>query len=51
MRAKFQGQKIHTEKDIQNLPTFVALRIHFNIPTLTPSQGLNFLLFTMKFLA
>jgi len=26
----FQGQNSHAEKDIQNLPTYVAMRIHFN---------------------
>jgi len=27
--AKFQGQKIHTQKDIQNLPTCVVMRMIF----------------------
>jgi len=27
---KFKGQKSHTKEDMQNLPTYVAVRIHFN---------------------
>jgi len=30
MYEKFQGQKSLKKKDIQNLPTWVALRIHFS---------------------
>ena len=47
MYAKFQGQKIHRKKVIQNLPTLVAVEI-FSL--LTASQRLNFIFFAMKFL-
>ena len=30
-RDKFQGQKSHIRKDIQNLPTCGTMRNHFNI--------------------
>jgi hypothetical protein len=42
MYAKFQGQKIHQKKVIQNLPTLVAVEIFSLLPTLTASQRLNF---------
>ena len=45
MYAKFQGQKIHQKKVIQNLPTLVAVEIFSLLPTLTASQRLNFLFF------
>jgi len=52
MCAKFQGQKIRKNKDIQNLPTCVVVRKNSLLPTLTPFQGLNFFLgheiFVMK---
>lgn len=50
MYAKFQGQKIHQKKVIQNLPTLVAVEIFSLLPTLTASQRLNFFFFAMKFL-
>ena len=50
MYAKFQGQKIHRKKVIQNLPTLVAVEIFSLLPTLTASQRLNFIFFAMKFL-
>jgi len=53
--SKFQGQKITTEEDINNLPTCIVLRMncgnHFTTSTLTHSQGLKNFLFTMKFLS
>jgi hypothetical protein len=49
MCDKFQGQKSHIKKAIQNLPTCVAMRNLFTMPTLTPSQGLIFYLFTMTY--
>jgi len=41
MCAIFQGQKIHTKKDIRNLPTCVAVKKISLLPILTPSQGLK----------
>jgi len=49
MCAKSQGQKIHTKKDIQNLPTYIVVKKISLLPTLTPSQGLKNWLFTTKF--
>jgi len=48
--TKFQGQNIHQKKDIQNLPTCVVVKKISLLPTLSPSQGLKFLFFAMKFL-
>jgi len=48
--SKFQVEKIHPQKDIQNLPTCVVVRKFSLLPTLTPSQGLKNCLFMMKFL-
>jgi len=45
---KFQGQKIHQKKDIQNLPTRVAVRKFSLLSNLTPSQRLKFF-FPWKF--
>jgi hypothetical protein len=42
MFAKFQGQKIHRQKIILNLPTLVAVENVSLLPTLTTSQSLNF---------
>jgi hypothetical protein len=40
--AKFQGQKIHQNKVINNLPTLVAVVECFSLlPSLTASQRLN----------
>jgi hypothetical protein len=50
MYAKFQDQKIHSQKVIQNLPTLVAVEIFSLLPTLTTSQILKYLFFSMKFL-
>jgi len=50
MCTKFQVQKIHYKKDIQNLPTCVAVRNISLLPTLTASQGLNFLFSSMEIL-
>jgi len=48
--AKFQGQKIHQNKVIQNLPTLVVVVEKFSLlPTLTASQRLNYFSFSMKF--
>jgi len=41
MCTKFQGQKIHQKKDIQNLPTCVVVKKISLLPTLTASQGLK----------
>jgi len=41
--TKFQGQKIHQKKDIQNLPRCVAVKKISLLPTLIASQGLKFL--------
>jgi len=49
--ARFQGQKIYTKKDIQNLPTCVAVRKISLLPTLTPSQRLRKNIWSMKFLS
>ena len=49
MYAKFQGQKIHQKKVIQNLPTLVAVEMFSLLPTLTASQRLNFF-FAIKIL-
>jgi hypothetical protein len=50
-QAKFQGQKIHEKKVIQNLPTLVVVVESFSLlPTLTTSQRLHYFLFAMKFL-
>ena len=44
--AKFQGQKIHQNKVIQNLPTLVAAVERFSLlPTLTTSKIELFLVF------
>jgi len=51
MCAKYQGQKIHRKKDIQNLTTRVVLRKFSLLSTLTPSQGLTKKNFAMKFLS
>jgi len=48
--TKCQGQKFHQKKDIQNLPTCVAMKKISLLPTLIASRGLNFFLFAMKFL-
>jgi hypothetical protein len=50
MYAKIQGQKIHRQKVIQNLPTLVAVENFSLLPTLTTSQSLNVYLVAMKFL-
>jgi len=50
MYNKFQGQKIHQKKVIQNLPTLVAVEIFSLLPTLIASQRLNYYFFSMKFL-
>jgi len=50
MYAKFQGQKIHREKVIQNLPTLVVVEILSLLSTLKASQRLNYYFFPMKFL-
>jgi hypothetical protein len=50
MYVKFQGQNIHQQKAIQNLPTLVAVENVSLLPTLTASQSLNFIFFAMKFL-
>jgi hypothetical protein len=50
MYAKFQDQKIHRQKVIQNLPTLVAVEKFSLLPTLTTSQILKYLFFSMKFL-
>jgi len=49
MYDKFQGQKVHREKVIQNLPTLVAVEFFSLLPTLPASQRFNFF-FAMKFL-
>ena len=41
MCTKFQGQKMYTVIDIQDLPTGVAVRKVSQLPTLTPFQGLK----------
>jgi hypothetical protein len=41
MLAKFQDQKIHRKKVIQNLPTLVAVENFSLLPTLTTSQILK----------
>jgi hypothetical protein len=50
MHAKFQGQKIHRQKIIQNLPTLVVVENVSLLPTLTASQSFIYLFFAMKFL-
>jgi hypothetical protein len=50
MYAKFQGQKIHQKKVIQNLPTLVAVEIFSLLPTLTASQRLIFFFFCHEIL-
>jgi hypothetical protein len=50
MYAKFQGQKIHWQKVIQNLPTLVDVEKFSLMPTLTTSQISNYLFFAIKFL-
>jgi len=40
--TKFQGQKIYQKKNIQNLPTCVAVKKISLLPILTTSQGLKF---------
>jgi hypothetical protein len=48
--AKFQGQKIHEKKVIQNLPTLVVVVESFSLlPFLIASQRLNYFSFAMKF--
>jgi len=49
MCAKFQGQKIHKKKDIQSLPTCVAVKKYSLLPTLTPFRGLNFFFYHESF--
>jgi len=39
--TKFQGQKIHQKKVIQNISTWVAMEKISLLPTLTDSQGLK----------
>ena len=55
MCARFESQKIYTQKYSHNLPTCVVVGNNGEtillLPTLTSSQGLKFYLFTMKFLA
>jgi len=51
MCAKFQGQKIHTEKDTRNLPTSIAMRKISLLPTFTPFQGMKNCFFAMEILA
>jgi len=48
--TKFQGQKIHQKKYIQNLPICVAVKKNSLLPTLTTFQGLKIYFFAMKFL-
>jgi hypothetical protein len=50
MYAKFQGQKIHQQKVIQNLPTLVVVEKFSLLPTLTASQSFNYSFLAMKFL-
>jgi hypothetical protein len=50
MFTKFQGQKIHQQKVIQNLPTLVDVENFSLLPTLTASQSLNYYFFVIKFL-
>jgi hypothetical protein len=50
MYGKFQGQKSHQKKVIQNLQTLVDVEIFSLLPTLTASQRLNYFCFAMKFL-
>jgi len=47
--SKFQGQKIHHLKVIQNLPTWIVVEFFSLLPTFTASQGLEFFFFAMKF--
>jgi len=42
MCAKFQGQKIHMKKDIQNLPTCVVVRMIFSAFGIVSFCGLKF---------
>jgi len=48
--TKFEGQNFHQKKDIQNLPTCVAVNFFSMLPTLIASQGLKKTNFAMKFL-
>jgi hypothetical protein len=50
MCGKFQGQKIHRQKVIQNLPTLVVVEKFSLLPTLTASQSLIYSFFAMEFL-
>ncbi len=50
MCDKFQGQKSHIKKNIQDLPTCVAMRNHFTIANFDTLPKAEFFLFTMKFL-
>jgi len=43
--TKFQSQKIHQNKVIQNLPTWVVVENFSLLPTLTTSQGLKKMFF------
>ncbi len=49
MCEKFQGQKDHTKKNIQNLPTCVPMKKISLLSTLNPSQGFKVWVFAMKF--
>jgi len=51
MCVKFRGQKIHTKKDVWNLPTCVVIETISLLPTLTPFRRLKYCLFTIKFLS
>jgi len=48
---KFQSQNIYTKKDIQKLPTCIAVRNHFNIANFDTLLRAEFFLLTMQNLA
>jgi hypothetical protein len=45
MYTKFQGQKMHSQKVTQNLPTLVDVEKFSLLPTLIASQSLSFFFF------
>jgi len=49
MCAKFQGKKSHTKKDIQNLPTYVAVRNHFTSTNFDTLPRTKFFFFSHEF--